>query len=333
MSDKTMHHGRHSFAGKNMLCSMSHFSQERIGKFGRMFREGFHPLYTDPNILAALGKKGGIMDGGSTDEVTHSVPLGMVFLGQFIDHDITFDTVSSLSNVNEAADITNTRTPHLDLDSIYGGGPENTPFLYHTEKTGDNKMLLLLNGKINNNIGQGKDIESNDLARNGKGTALIGDPRNDENLIISQLQLAFINFHNALTRRFRSDNKYKELGSKELYEEVRKLVTWHYQWIVINEFLPAMCGHDTVSDILGAGRKFYQPCKVTFIPVEFSVAAYRFGHSMIRQKMKLQHGGKILELFGKDFGIGFTPIKSLSKFLSGIYSLIMVMVNFKEPQN
>src|SRR5690606_22104145 len=112
------HHGFHSFEGKNVLCTLASFKEESYGRFGRLFRV-LPSLYTHPLSLSNLGKKGGPMDGGTTPKFTGSVPLGMIFLGQFIDHDITFDTTSSFSRINNPDQIANTRSAQLDLDCVF----------------------------------------------------------------------------------------------------------------------------------------------------------------------------------------------------------------------
>ncbi|GAA5032181.1 ovoperoxidase [Marivirga lumbricoides] len=297
------HHGMHSFEGKNVLCSLHSFSDESFGRFGRMFKD-LPPLYNAPSSLSGLGKVAGPMDGGNTAKFTNSVPLGMVFFGQFIDHDITFDTTTSFSSINHPNEILNSRSAELDLDSVFGGGPEDDPFLYAPRSEG----FFLLTGKSNNNLGQNKQTEAHDLQRNGKETAIIGDPRNDENRVISQMQLAFIRFYNANYKELK--DAHPNYSPEKVYEEARKITTWHYQWVVVNEFLPIMCGKYLVEDILGNGRKYYQPKKSAFIPVEFSVAAFRFGHTMIAQNLKLQSDGASHSIFSPEFGQGFSRITS-----------------------
>lgn len=295
---KSRHHGRHSFDGKNKLCSHKHYHEEKVGRFGRMFRK-ISPLYNHPAELVKLGAKGGPMDSENSPGFTKTVPLGHIFFGQFIDHDITFDTSSNFTSVNTPEVIENDRTPTLDLDNIFGGGPEQSPYLYQS------KDLYLLTGKSNNNYGQGQDEEEHDLMRNSHGTAIIGDPRNDENRVISQMQLAIIRFYNAVYKDVKDSGDYH--SSDEIYEKAREITTWHYQWIVVNEFLPKLCGQKIVNDILGKGRKWYHPHE-PYIPVEFSVAAYRFGHSMINQNMKLQKNGQEHSIFSPQFGQGFAKI-------------------------
>ncbi len=302
MSDSN-HHGMHSFEGKNVLCSLHSYSEESFGRFGRMFRD-LMPLYNAPKAISALGRPEGPMDGGNTPKFTDSVPRGLVFFGQFIDHDITFDTTSSFSSINNPSQIENSRSAELDLDSVFGGGPEDDPYLYAPRSVG----FYLLTALSNNNIGQNKSTERHDLQRNGRETAIIGDPRNDENRVISQMQLGFIRFYNALYDKYKND--HPEFSPEEIYEEARKSAVWHYQWVVVNDFLPIMCGKYIVDDILGNGRKFYKPKKHAFIPVEFSVAAFRYGHTMVSQNLKLQLDGEEKNIFSNEFGAGFSRITS-----------------------
>lgn len=303
-------HGMKDITQGNQLSNMKSYHQERVGRFGRLF-PNLSPLYLNPTALSTLGRLGGPMDAGNTSTPTDNVPLGLIFLGQFIDHDITFDTSSNFDSINEPTDIENVRTPQLDLDCIFGGGPEDEPFLYAA--AGQNRNLFLLTGLTNNNQDQGVNLERHDLARTGTGVAIIGDPRNDENRIISQLQLAFIRFYNAVYADVLGDTP--GIDPKVAYEEARERVTWHYQWIVVNEFLPALCGKSVVNEILGNGRRFYRPKDHPFIPVEFSVAGYRFGHSMIAQQMQLNGGSAPADLFSNQIGGGFSRITNVNQIV------------------
>ncbi len=297
------HHGMGEKHAIDHQCHYDSYDHERIGRFGRLFRgeHGVSPLYTNPVDLIELGKKTGVMDSMGNKQVTNTVPLGMVFLGQFIDHDITLDTQSRFNLVNDPDEIENFRTPALDLDCIFGEGPEDEPFLY------EDNSLRLLTGATNKNIAQPANLEKEDLARNGQGKAIIGDPRNDENRVISQLQLLFIRFYNKVYDLVEPNHPNDAEGA---YEEARMLVTWHYQWIVLNEFLPAMIGQGLLTKILSGGRNWYAPYDRPYIPIEFSVAAYRFGHSMVPQKLRLKSGGAEHDLFSSTFGGGFSKITS-----------------------
>src|SRR5918998_1324578 len=252
------------------------------GRFGRLF-PSLPPFAVDRplvrNDLLELGQPEGIMDAG--DQPPPANPLspnpnnrdnpdqtaGVTFLGQFLDHDMTFDPTSSLERQVDPEAVSNFRVPALELDNLYGSGRAASPHLYDQSSPGGIKLLI-------------DSAAPRDLPRNSQNTALIGDPRNDENLIISQLHLAFLKFHNAVVDRVLDDGT---TNPNEAFDEAQRLVRWHYQWIILHEFLPATVGQDLVDDILKKGRRFYAWRNEPFIPVEFSVAAYRFGHSQVRQ--------------------------------------------------
>ena len=292
-------HGMHALSNIEAFCSASHVRSPGES-YGRLFN--LAPLLTHPSSLKKLGAQGGPMDGGSNANRTSSVDVGDVFFGQFIDHDITLDVATSLSSTVDVSQLQNTRSPSLDLDNIYGLGPEAQPYLYVS--SGDFSGIKLLTGADNPSA---TDLQKNDVVRSIGGRAIIGDPRNDENRVISQLQLAMIRFHNKVV-----DDLSPTFHGSELFEESRKLTTWHYQWVVIHDFLVKICGAAVVNEILGTGCKFYNAdYGDSFIPVEFSVAAYRFGHSMIPQKIQIQKNESALELFGAFLGRGFEELSEL----------------------
>jgi hypothetical protein len=237
------------------------------GRFGRLFPTLPPFAYDSKAIRDALheiGKPGGVMDPGNANNPDNpDIPAGFTFFGQFLDHDITFDPTSSLERQNDPESVENFRTPAFELDSVYGSGRAANPHLYDQAQPG--KLL----------IDSGFD---KDLPRNSQNTAIIGDPRNDENVIVSQLQLAFIKFHNKVFDFVKQGTP----DSNRAFEEAQRLVRWHYQWIIVHEFLPHTVGQSMVDDVLQNGRKFYNWRNEPFIPVEFSVAAYRFGHSQVR---------------------------------------------------
>lgn len=293
-----IHHGTQALKGLGAHCKRGH-QATRDDRFGRLFPD-LAPAYVPADVLAEIGKQGGPMDGGKKASRTKTVPVGHVFFGQFVDHDITLDLTSSLGAVADEG-LPNFRTPTLDLDCVYGAGPEDAPFMY--VQGGPFGGAKLLTGA---DVDPGDVATANDLLRSVNGRAIIGDHRNDENRIVSQLQLAMIRFHNDIC-----DKIHAATGAEghDLYVEARREVTWHYQWGVVNDFLVAMCGDAVVWDILSCGRKYYCPVE-PFIPVEFSVAAYRFGHSMAPMKIQIQSGAKAFELFGTELGNGFSPVAS-----------------------
>lgn len=297
---ESKHHGLLPFRGIDHLC---HVGSNIPGRFGRLF-DNLPPLYIDPLQLHDLGKAGGKMEDKGVPTLTRSVPAGLIFFGQFIDHDITLDESSSLSANNDPIATENIRTPTLDMDCIYGDGPGAHPYLYD----GAGKLLT---GADYADPSAPDDLKAYDLPRNPRGTAIIGDPRNDENRVISQLQLGFLRFHNRVVDVLASQANPPH--GIELFEQARRVVTWHYQWIVINDFLRTLCGSWMVDDILCNGRKVYRPeCHHDhagpYIPIEFSTAIYRFGHTMIPQKFMVKPGGPQHDVFGASLGMGFTAV-------------------------
>ena len=250
------------------------------GKYGRMFADNLSTSDDDETMLLALSRSGSMMDDvvKVDDEGTASdnsrIPAGFPIFGQFIAHDITADR-SLLSHHARLEEIHNFRTPSLNLEAVYGAGPTGEPFLYDLDDS--DKFLLGIN-----DIGQ-----ANDVPRNQQGRALVSDPRNDVHLLISQLHLAFLKFHNRIVDTLRTQGT----PAAQVFSEARRLVTWHYQWIAVHEFLPLSVGEELVSDILEHGPKFYSYEGRPYIPVEFADAAYRFGHSQIRPYYTLNSSG------------------------------------------
>lgn len=307
------HHGLKGLSGLHALCSPNIIRSDR---FGRMLPK-LPALYTDPQSLAAIGDKNGPLKSSGTAKKTNSVPVGHIFFGQFIDHDLTLDLTSSFSRLDRPEDTTNFRTPSLDLDSIFGTGPDGSPYLYWNSQSGANSAFngaKLLTGA---DLAGATAVMQQDLVRSAHGRAIIGDPRNDENRIVSQLQLAMIRFSNKIAELIHASSG---LSNSDLYTETRRVVTWHYQWVVVNDFLKTIVGKPLVENILGCGRKIYRPedCQFgsgygadPYIPVEFSVAGYRFGHVMIPQRIQVQAGKPALDVFGPKLGFGFSPLTDL----------------------
>ncbi|WP_434811932.1 peroxidase family protein [Microbacterium sp. bgisy189] len=294
----------HGTADLGLLTPQSTFYDQ--GRFGRLFPTLPAFAADTPSVreaLTELGKRGGPMDardnlGDATLLITNpgravrnpdnpTQPAGMTFLGQFLDHDMTFDPTSSLARRQDPESIRNFRIPALDLDSVYGGGPGVSPHLY--DRTIDHGSTTLLVEQITGSGSVSIDgADRFDLPRNAQATALLGDPRNDENLIVSQLHLAFLRFHNRVVIDLRTD--MPSLTADELFAEAQRVVRWHYQWIVLHEFLPATIGADLTEELMTEGRKHYNWRNNPYIPVEFAVAAYRFGHSQVRPSYRANFG-------------------------------------------
>jgi len=318
--------GAGAIGAAGTIASPEHLIAQRVAetsaatlsdRFSRLF-EGL-PSFAEPSMrvqsaLREMGAKGGLLD--AKDQLSagpiqlivdpalslnnpdnSATTAGVTFLGQFLDHDMTFDASSRLGVPTRPERSINSRTPNFDLDSVYGRGPVADGHLYDS---GDRAKF---------NVESGGQFE--DLPRTSDGVAMIPDPRNDEHVIICGLQAAFLLFHNRVVDMLRANGSADLLthrdneGAEEdpaaatdadsfrdfqestrlrtVFAEARRLVTWHYQWIIVHEFLPNIVGSALVNDVLSGGRRFYRPQPgEQSIPVEFQAAAYRFGHSVVR---------------------------------------------------
>ena len=289
--------------------------------FGRIFAD--LPPFAEANdtVRAALlevGQQGGVLDAQddlaagpknlivdpsvngnptSTDPYgtnpdNPTMTAGSTFVGQFIDHDITFDQTSQLGVPQNPLTSPNTRTPVLDLDSVFGGGPGLRPDLYVTVPDGKAGPKL----KIGSLVGPAPDDAAHeDVPRlaNGDGSysALLGDPREDENVMIAGLHCAHILFYNRVlddlsefdVRHFPTARAGEPSNPYVRFLIARQVTLWHYQWLLVNEHLPQIAGQAIVDDVLQNGSRFYTPPpRDAFMPIEFGAACYRFGHSMVR---------------------------------------------------
>lgn len=276
----------------------------QLDQFSRMFDVD---RFAEPSeeltaALTELGRRGGPMDAndpldvgpvrlltepefsvGNPNNPTHTA--GVTFVGQFLDHDLTRDAGSTLNQPTGLGRSMNLRTARFDLDSVYGGGPREMPALY---EAGDQFRFRVESGGV-----------FEDLPRDLDGHAVLGDNRNDENMMISGLHCAFLLAHNEALDRARAVG----LDGEEAFNEARRQLRWHYQWLILNEWLPQFVGQELVDDVRANGRRFYTDQRPR-IPVEFQTAAYRFGHSMVRPSYRANLAGDDGEPF---FGFVFSP--------------------------
>ncbi|WP_299737239.1 heme peroxidase family protein [uncultured Roseobacter sp.] len=275
------------------------------GKFGRMFGDLPGLVIYD---LPLLELAEAMVDNPSTNPSGDNpdIPAGFTYLGQFVDHDITLDTTPLSDQTADPNAIENFRTPALDLDSLYSQGQGIAPHLYGRKVEPpygpDNKFLI---GRTLPSPDEGINAPlPNDLPRNRVGRALIGDERNDENLAIAQTHLAFLKFHNAVVDHLVATRP--DLTGTAQFQEARRIVTWHYQWIVLFDFVERLTEPGLIRTIMQNGRKFYRFRSKPYMPAEFSAAAYRLGHSMVREQYDFnrvfREGGVVPASLGLLFG-------------------------------
>jgi hypothetical protein len=228
---------------------------------------------------------------GADPEENLWLPAGYTYFGQFVDHDLTFDNTSSL-NPADAGDAglspSNLRTPRFDLDSVYGDGPDAHPFMY-----AEDGASLLFKDNFENQSQTDYVQAHQDLLRSPNGRAIVGDKRNDENSIVSQIHLVFVKYHNAVVDALSKSNP--ELTGTALFNAARDQVRWTYQKLVIEDFLPRIVNAKVFEDLKDAETPecrenryaLYTQDKRSNLPREFVVAAYRFGHSGVRAGYRL----------------------------------------------
>src|SRR4051812_2511268 len=272
------------------------------GRFGAMFKK--LPAFAPRDDLL-VGLASTMVEETTGDEFLNTSPrlfAGFTFIGQFIDHDITFDNTPLDQQQADPNATINFRTPRYDLDSVYGRGPASEPQFY--DPSDPDKLLITTN---RNGV--------QDMPRDGNGRAIIPEARNDENLIIVQFHQAVAKFHNRIVDYVRAQSMRREW----VFESARRLTRWHYQWAVTHDFLPRFVGDELVGPNGSVYREvagkppvitlnYYKPTNRDgrpFMPVEFAVAAYRFGHSIIRpfyvlNQSTLDRGG--VPIFGPDGG-------------------------------
>ena len=261
-----------------------------------------------------------VADANDPQATNSIIPPVYTYWGQFIDHDITANTDRTSADLQTdiakedftplAPDLVvqklkNLRRPTLDLDSVYGDGPTLDPNFPTEAKdfyqvNDPVKLKIGVNTEKNIPIPPFRKVPpendlNRDLPRRGEAgksddpnqdtsrIAVIGDSRNDENLIVAQIHTAFLRFHNAIVDWVRQHEPENAKDNQTLFTRAQNLVRWHYQWLVVNDFLKTITVKGTVDDILTHGLKVYKlGNRPIFMPLEFSVAAYRFGHSMVR---------------------------------------------------
>lgn len=290
-------HGELVISNKKQLLSLALDAAQRPS-VGYMFDD----LASDPSNLLPIGvntvdalKALGNAMAVDPSPKESAIPAAYTYFGQFIDHDITktaFDPsvagssgqdpieLSNLQPIAKArvpALVENTRTLTFDLDSLYGGLAQQT-----IEPSGKMRLSKVSGAPFGTIPTDDRDHDlprramiekpKNEQEKEADRQALIGDPRNDENLIVAQLHVAFIRAHNALIERGLN------------FQEAQTALRRRYQWAVLHDFLPRVTEGATFQDVVANGPRFWRPASETdiFMPLEYSVAAYRFGHSMIR---------------------------------------------------
>jgi hypothetical protein len=259
-----------------------------VARYARMFPE-LPSFEADEAFLHTIGRAGGPCDCGDladTPDSLGSVAAGWPIFGQFVAHDITADRSPLHSHV-DARSLHNARTPQLNLECLYGDGPVGHPFFYRRDDPA--KFLL--------------GVDDADVPRNAEGIAIIGDPRNDSHMLVAQMHLAMLKAHNV----FADEARHRGVPEAEVFRTAARETRWHYQWAVLDEFLPSLVGRPLIDEIVADGPQWFRPDGDVFIPLEFADAAYRYGHCQIRHTYRLNSRTDPLPIFPDLLGFRAVP--------------------------
>lgn len=270
-------------------------SQNETGfRFGRMFNKAaFQPVVLRMTTCRAVGDQ--MTSVPEVNRGESQLPAGYTYFGQFVDHDISFDgtkpdregdnPATNQIEITPDMDLIQERSPSLDLDSLYGGSVMQDAAFFSGAKFkigttsptpgfGDGPVHLSLR----------YDLPRHEASGPGPRAALIGDPRNEENLAVAQTHLMWLKFHNQIVDRLRIQSP--ATPEVVLFNHARDLTTRHYQHVVLHDYVRRIIQEDVYKDIIVDGNRKvleHAACESAFMPLEFSVAAYRFGHSLVRE--------------------------------------------------
>ena len=239
-------------------------SPNRVGEgdYGRMFPD-LPKAKIDLDRDLALTALDGPLHARDIDG-NREIAAGFAFWGQIFAHDITYDH-APLAREEASEELENHREARLNLEVLYGQGPTAQPYLYDAD---DPAKLL---------VGENDEGEPLDLPRNAQGLAILGDPRNDTYLFISQLHLALLRMHNAVVDRLRDEGT----DDGDVFGTALRLMRWHYQWMVLREYVPLMVGDDLARDVCEKEPLLWTRGPI-FTPLEFTAGVFRVGHAQVR---------------------------------------------------
>ena len=316
-------------------------TEAELRKF-RFSRLGPKGTPVDPALLAKVATAMTDVQAVQPVSADPPVPAGFTYLGQFVDHDLTMDATAKAFGENVTVnELLQGRSPALDLDSTYGRGPgdPDDDRFYGPDRV---RFKVGLTAAINLGPGTNVNLNGYDLPRVTQGSkkaerqaALIPDHRNDENLVVAQTHLAFLHFHNRVVDRLAD----RGVPTALLFDTAKDMVVRHYQWMLKTDFLPRIIDRSIVDDVFANGRRFfeipagdgnggYPRIKAgdhPSMPIEFSVAAYRLGHSMVRAAYDWNRifsgDGGTLELLFRFSGTsgGFNPGGDINDQETGLF--------------
>ncbi|MDL5351937.1 peroxidase family protein [Microbacterium sp. zg-YB36] len=349
---------------QTLAASASKGIPQNAGKFGIMFpslrTEPFaHPDDIVRQALMEVGKRGGIMDAMDDltvaperllfDPAVNGTPtatdtfgrnpfnptqtVGTTFFGQFITHDITFDATSVLGAPANPLLTPNERTPSLDLDAVFGGGPGTSRRLYESD------------GKVK--IGTGGVYETVPFTSKSDGSyeTLAPDGRNTQTLTLEGLMAAYMMAYNRVLddlseidlKPYSTARDADLTNLNERHLVAKEVILWHYHWLIINEYLPQVVGQAVVDDVLANGNRYYKPpAGNAFMPIEFNSASFKFGHSQAdaayRANFSSGTGASADPAKAPFYGLGFNAAIPTTRFDNNTFDRDDMLGGYPAPR-
>jgi hypothetical protein len=205
-----------------------------------------------------------------------NLAAGYTFFAQFLIHDLTY-TLAHQASADRLPGRDRPVTSSLRLQSLYGPGPAMAPHLYafYDQEYFSGRLLDSPAGT------------KQDLPRNRQGRALVADPRNTENLVLAQLHLGLLRFHNDMVERVARAGEH----GRALFEQAQRQVRWHYQWALVHDFLPKIAGEETVESVLN--RDAPPQNGLQALPLEVALGVLRYVYSQVRLTYRINEDAKV----------------------------------------
>lgn len=208
------------------------------------------------------------------------LPAAYTYLAEFVRNDLVWERrpqdeawKPDFSPLGALSGLLNRRSGCLELDSVYDAPRD--PAAVRRMLVG----TVAPRRRGSPHVRPPRKGEGNDLPRHPRSTdpgrdraARMGDTRNDADLILGQLHVAFLKAHNAL------------IASGLSFEAARRALRQRYQWMVLFDLLPKLCAPDVLEEVMTEGPRLWDVGRPAALemPVEFSAAAFVLAPAMTR---------------------------------------------------
>ncbi len=235
--------------------------------------------------------------GGRKAPENLNLPVGYTYFGQLVAHDITSHRFLGVQKNS------------LRLQTIYGMGPGASPQFFEHNYNPETKFIFRAIkfdlDSYQSSKGKVYDFKridvnkSDDAPTRQSGIPLMADGRNDQNFLISQLTVQMMRLHNRLVENYYSKNK----NQSEIFRAAADDLIHRYQRVILTDYLPRILfnGKKLVQKIVDDNNfRVFDHKKDCVLSETFALAAFRFGHSQVRQMYQTEINGTLNFLFGEN---------------------------------